>query len=80
VADSDVTGYQVRIWTGATAVRTVTVALAPAVDLPVQWTYTAAMQVADFGAAQPSLTWSVRQRGTYGWGIDTTLVSPEAAY
>lgn len=71
VADSDVVSYQLRIWDGATVVRTVTVPLAADVRDQVVWVYTAAMQTTDFGAAQSSVTWSVRQRGTYGWGEDT---------
>jgi hypothetical protein len=75
VADSDVTSYQVRIWDDATVVRSQTVALAADVSTRLTWVYTEAMQVADFGTAQTTVTWSVRQRGNYGWGRDTRLVN-----
>jgi hypothetical protein len=71
VADSDVQSYQVRLWDGSTVVRAQTVALAVAIRDQVTWVYTAAMQAEDFGSPQTTLTWSVRQRGQYGWGQDT---------
>lgn len=65
----EVEAYEVDILSGTTVKRTLSVSSPTA-------TYTQAMQVADFGAAQSSLTWAAYQRSnTFGRGAQAKVTS-----